>query len=89
MPIGAALKDFAPKGGTAISLFVRDLPRFVSRYRPELAGRRESLAAIDAGMKRMAIAIGKGIPDVKVNKFGNRAESIVTKIRASERRGRL
>ncbi|MGY3116533.1 hypothetical protein ACVWXQ_000468 [Bradyrhizobium sp. S3.14.4] len=29
LPIGAALKDFAPKGGTAISLFVRDLPRFV------------------------------------------------------------
>ncbi|MET4359393.1 hypothetical protein ABIC08_009375 [Bradyrhizobium sp. RT9b] len=66
------------------------MPRFASRYRPEpVAGRPESLAAIDAGMKRMAVAIGKAIPGVKVNEVVNRAESIVTKIRSSERRGGL
>src|SRR5258708_11201214 len=45
-----------------------------------VAGRPESLAAIDAGMKRMAVAIGKGIPGVKVNEVVNRAEGIVTKL---------
>ncbi|MGY4430677.1 hypothetical protein ACVWWO_003154 [Bradyrhizobium sp. F1.13.1] len=90
MPFGAALKDFAPKGGTAINLFVRDMPRSVGRYRPApVAGRPESLAAIDAGTKRMVVAIGKGIPGVKVNEEVNRAESIVAKIPASEHRGRL
>lgn len=83
LPFVAAEKDFALKGGTAINLFVRDMPRLSVdidlTYLP-VAGRPESLAAIDAGMKRMAVAIGKGIPGVKVNEVVNRAEGIVTKL---------
>src|SRR5260370_11197791 len=83
MPFVAAEKDFALKGGTAINLFVRDMPRLSVdidlTYLP-VAGRPESLAAIDAGMKRMAVAIGKGIPGVKVDEVVNRAEGIVTKL---------
>jgi predicted nucleotidyltransferase component of viral defense system len=83
LPFVAAEKDFALKGGTAINLFVRDMPRLSVdidlTYLP-VAGRPESLAAIDAGMKRMAVAIGKGIPGVKVNEVMNRAEGIVTKL---------
>lgn len=64
-------------------LFARDMPRLSVdidlTYLP-VAGRTESLAAIDAGMKRMAVAIGKGIPGVKVNEVVNRAEGIVTKL---------
>lgn len=83
LPFVAAEKDFALKGGTAINLFVRDMPRLSVdidlTYLP-VAGRPESLAAIDAGMKRMAVAIGKGIPGVKLNEVVNRAEGIVTKL---------
>lgn len=83
LPFVAAERDFALKGGTAINLFVRSMPRLSVdidlTYLP-VAGRTESLAAIDAGMKRMAVAIGKGIPGVKVNEVVNRAEGIVTKL---------
>lgn len=83
LPFVAAERDFALKGGTAINLFVRDMPRLSVdidlTYLP-VAGRTESLAAIDAGMKRMAVAIGKGIPGVKANEVVNRAEGIVTKL---------
>lgn len=83
LPFIAAERDFALKGGTAINLFVRNMPRLSVdidlTYLP-VAGRTESLAAIDAGMKRMAVAIGKGIPGVKVNEVVNRAEGIVTKL---------
>lgn len=83
LPFVAAERDFALKGGTAINLFVRDMPRLSVdidlTYLP-VAGRPESLAAIDAGMKKMAVAIGKGIPGVKVNEVVNRAEGIVTKL---------
>lgn len=54
LPFVAAERDFALKGGTAINLFVRDMPRLSVdidlTYLP-VAGRTESLAAIDAGMK--------------------------------------
>ncbi len=83
LPFVAAEKDFALKGGTAINLFVRDMSRLSVdidlTYLP-VAGRPESLAAIDAGMKRMAVAIGEGLPGVKVNEVVNRAEGIVTKL---------
>lgn len=83
LPFVAAERDFALKGGTAINLFVRDMPRLSVdidlTYLP-VAGRTESLAAIDAGMKRMAVAIGKGIPGVKANEVVNRGEGIVTKL---------
>ncbi|MGY3621792.1 hypothetical protein ACVJGD_007988 [Bradyrhizobium sp. USDA 10063] len=49
-----------------------------------VAGRPESLAAINAGMKRMAVAIGRGIPGVKVNEVANRAAGIVTKLTLKE-----
>lgn len=69
LPFVAAERDFALKGGTAINLFERDMPRLAVdidlTYLP-VVGRPESLAAIDAGMKKMAVAIGKGIPGVKV-----------------------
>ena len=60
---------FALKGGTAINLFVRDLPRLSVdidlTYLP-VAGRPESLADIDAAMKRIAEYVRKGLPESRV-----------------------
>lgn len=57
LPFVATELDFALKGGTAINLFVRALPRLSVdmdlTYLP-IAPRAPSLAAIDGGMKRIA-----------------------------------
>ncbi|MDL2403032.1 nucleotidyl transferase AbiEii/AbiGii toxin family protein [Rhizobium mayense] len=83
MPFMAAEKEFALKGGTAINLFVRDMPRLSVdidlTYLP-VAGRPESLAAIDAAMKRMATAIRAGLRGVRVTEVINVREKIVTKL---------
>jgi predicted nucleotidyltransferase component of viral defense system len=79
----ATESDFALKGGTAINLFHRDMPRLSVdidlTYLP-VAPRPESLAAIDAAMKRMAAAIRKGLPGVRVTEVVNAREKIVTKL---------
>lgn len=53
--------DFALKGGTAINLFVRDLPRLsvdIDLVYLPVAERAESLAAVKAGLDRIAERIG-------------------------------
>lgn len=83
MPFVAAEKDFALKGGTAINLFVREMPRLSVdidlTYLP-VAGRPESLAAIDTAMKRMAAAIRQGLRGAKVTEVVNAREQVVTKL---------
>lgn len=55
---------FALKGGTAINLFIRDMPRLSVdidlAYLP-VEGRSRSLAAIDGAMKRIAGRVGVGL----------------------------
>ena len=56
VPFIAPEKEFALKGGTAIDLFVRDLPRLsvdIDLTYVPVADRATSLKAIDAGMKRI------------------------------------
>lgn len=88
MPFVAAEKDFALKGGTAINLFLRELPRLSVdidlTYLP-IADRAQSLAAIDAAMKRLSAAIAKGLRDARVMGVVNRAENIVTKLTVQTR----
>ncbi|WP_027555912.1 nucleotidyl transferase AbiEii/AbiGii toxin family protein [Bradyrhizobium sp. Cp5.3] len=83
IPFVAAEPDFALKGGTAINLFYRDMPRLSVdidlTYLP-VAPRPESLAAIDAAMKRMAAATRKGLPGARVTEVVNAREKIVTKL---------
>ncbi|CAH2400831.1 hypothetical protein MES5069_270069 [Mesorhizobium escarrei] len=83
IPFVAAEKDFALKGGTAINLFVRDMPRLSVdidlTYLP-VAPRPESLTAIDAAMKRIAAAIRNGMRGVRVTEVMNAREQIVTKL---------
>jgi predicted nucleotidyltransferase component of viral defense system len=72
---------FALKGGTAINLFVRDLPRLSVdidlTYLP-VAPRPESLADIDAAMKRIADRIKALIPDAQITQA--KAENAVVKL---------
>ena len=83
MPFVAAEPEFALKGGTAINLFVRDMPRLSVdidlTYMP-VTDRATSLKAIDAGMKQIANAITKGIPRAQVNASQPGGENYTTKL---------
>lgn len=65
LPIVAQEDCFALKGGTAINLFIRNLPRLSVdidlMYLP-MHGRPDALAGIDAAMKRIEAQILEGIP---------------------------
>ncbi len=69
IPLVATETSFALKGGTAINLFVRDMPRLSVdidlTYLP-IADRAESLKDIDAGMSRIGEAIRRGIPRAQI-----------------------
>jgi predicted nucleotidyltransferase component of viral defense system len=83
IPFVAKEAAFALKGGTAINLFVRDLPRLSVdidlTYLP-VEDRTTSLAAINAAMLRIAERIEAGIPGAKVNPSRSADEKIVTKL---------
>jgi predicted nucleotidyltransferase component of viral defense system len=83
LPLLAAEPDFALKGGTAINLFHRDLPRLSIdidlAYLP-LSSRSEALSAIDAAMKRLATAIRKTIPGARISEGRIPPEDAVIKL---------
>lgn len=83
LPLVAEEPDFALKGGTAINLFVRDMPRLSVdidlTYLP-VADRATSLAAIDAAMTRLAARIAKALPGARVEPVMLRPENIATKL---------
>ena len=74
---------FALKGGTAINLFIRDLPRLSVdidlTYLP-VAGRAESLADIDTAMKRIAERVRTGLPGSHVHEAALENEGAVNKL---------
>lgn len=74
---------FALKGGTAINLFVRNMPRLSVdidlTYLP-IGPRDQSLAAIDAAMKRMAAAIKAGIRGASVASATLEGGGAITKL---------
>lgn len=69
IPLLETEQAFALKGGTAINLFVRNMPRLSVdidlTYLP-VEDRATSLAAIDAALKRLAAVIRDRIPDSRV-----------------------
>jgi len=83
LPFVAEEKIFALKGGTAINLFVRDLPRLSVdidlTYLP-VEDRAASLAAIDAAMLRIKERIERGIRGSRVNASRSADEKIITKL---------
>jgi predicted nucleotidyltransferase component of viral defense system len=69
LPLIAEESCFALKGGTAINLFIRDMPRLsvdIDLTYVPVAPRTESLAAIDAAMKRIVERIEKALPSAKI-----------------------
>lgn len=69
LPLIAEEECFALKGGTAINLFIRDMPRLsvdIDLTYVPVVPRAESLAAIDAAMKRIIERLSKALPDAKV-----------------------
>ena len=81
LPLVAREDCFALKGGTAINLFVRDLPRLSVdidlMYLP-MHARPEALAGIDAAMKRIEAAAIANLPGVRVTR--NAAEGAVLRL---------
>jgi predicted nucleotidyltransferase component of viral defense system len=81
IPFIAGEKCFALKGGTAINLFVRDLPRLSVdidlTYLP-VFGREKALVAIDKAMKRIVKRVEKGIPAAHLTEA--LTESSITKL---------
>jgi predicted nucleotidyltransferase component of viral defense system len=83
LPFVAQAKEFALKGGTAINLFVRDMPRLsvdIDLTYVPVQPREQSLPAIDAGMRRIGAAIRAGIAGARVNEQLLRPEGIVTRL---------
>lgn len=87
LPFVADEVSFALKGGTAINLFFRDMPRLSVdidlTYLP-IEPRAKSLANIDAAMKRIAEAARSTSPGYDVTEAPLRDEKAVTKLFASD-----
>jgi predicted nucleotidyltransferase component of viral defense system len=83
LPFVAAERCFALKGGTAINLFIRDLPRLSVdidlTYLP-VSSREESLAAIDAAMRQIMEHIRKALPAVQIHATETLPEKAITKL---------
>jgi predicted nucleotidyltransferase component of viral defense system len=81
LPLVTAEACFALKGGTAINLFIRDLPRLSVdidlTYLP-VAPRPQSLADINAAMKRIAGKIKTILPDAQIAE--TKTENTVVKL---------
>ncbi|MBA3027364.1 MAG: nucleotidyl transferase AbiEii/AbiGii toxin family protein [Desulfobacteraceae bacterium] len=82
MPLAGRESWFALKGGSAINLFIRDLPRLSVdldlTYLP-IKDRKESLEEIDLSLKRIAKSVEKSLPDVNVRQAGF-VEKMATKL---------
>lgn len=83
VPLVAEEECFALKGGTAINLFVRNMPRLSVdidlTYLP-LAPRAESLAAIDAAMGRIATRVKSALKGAQIVASTTQPENAVTKL---------
>lgn len=83
LPHVATEDCFALKGGTAINLFVRDMPRLSVdidlTYLP-VSPREQSLAAIDAAMKRIGQRLQKALRGVQIAASTTTPEKAVVKL---------
>ena len=88
LPQVAEERCFALKGGTAINLFVRDLPRLSVdidlAYLP-VEERGTSLRGIEAALERIGARIERAIPSCRVRAVALRTEGIVNRLFVRER----
>jgi predicted nucleotidyltransferase component of viral defense system len=83
LPLVAVETCFALKGGTAINLFVRDMPRLsvdIDLTYVPVAERKASLRDIDAAMRRIASSIETGIRGARVSRSPLQGENCITKL---------
>jgi len=83
LPAVADEEVFALKGGTAINLFIRDLPRLSVdidlTYLP-VHERRQSLEEISLALARIATRIENGLKGVRVIRLRQRADEQISKL---------
>ena len=83
LPLVAAETAFALKGGTAINLFVRDMPRLsvdIDLTYVPVADRESSLKEIGAAIRRIGKAIERGVPGALVSESAPKREKYITKL---------
>ena len=84
LPLVAEEECFALKGGTAINLFVRDLPRLsvdIDLVYLPIEGREQSLQGIDTAMRRIAARASSVPGQLRQVGFGMlQAEKVATKL---------
>jgi len=83
VPLVAAETSFALKGGTAINLFLRDMPRLsvdIDLTYVPVADRVSSLKEIDAAMRRIAKEIERRLPGARVSASAPKGEKGITKL---------
>jgi len=75
MPLVAKESCFALKGGSAINLFVRDMPRLsvdIDLTFLPIKDRSESLVEINAALNRISEYVADAVPGVSVRHSGGR-----------------
>lgn len=83
MPFVADEKAFALKGGTAINLFVRDMPRLsvdIDLTYVPVEPREVSLKGIDEAMRRIGTSISRNLKGVRVDPRILKPENIASKL---------
>jgi predicted nucleotidyltransferase component of viral defense system len=89
LPLVAEEEVFALKGGTAINLFERDLPRLSVdidlTYLP-FDDRTVALANISAALRRLKARIEKVIPDIRVTVVAQQGGAMEAKLHCQHRR---
>ena len=83
VPLVATETVFALKGGTALNLFLRDMPRLsvdIDLTYVPVKDRASSLKEIDAALRRIARAIERGIPGAKVSASAPKGYEVITKL---------
>lgn len=87
IPCVAAERCFALKGGTAINLFVRDLPRLSVdidlAYLPS-SDRQQALTDVRLALQRIADAVGRGLPQVDATVQSNRDDELRVLVRSPQ-----
>jgi hypothetical protein len=83
VPLVARETSLALKGGTAINLFVRDMPRLsvdIDLTYVPIKDRPSSLKEIDAALRRIAKEVERGIPGARVTASAPKGEEAITKL---------
>ena len=92
LPSVASESAFAIKGGTAINLFIRDLPRLsvdIDLVYLPITDRRQTLAGIETGLLSIKNKLEARDPKLKINTQFNEATRSVVKLQVQNKEARV